>query len=117
MEFFVRELVGRHSVEGVQNVSGAEPRRGARSGGRDLFDDPRVVYVNRNEHMLIELEWKLDVSASDSHNASVRSFANMNRTVATVSQPARARTERRALEALRKARGFAITLMSWAAIA
>ena len=42
MKFFVGELVGRRSVEGMQNVSGAESRRGARSGGLDLFDDPRV---------------------------------------------------------------------------
>ena len=48
MKFFVGELVGRRSVEGMQNVSGAESRRGARKWrARPLL----MIHVSANGEM------------------------------------------------------------------
>ena len=62
--------------------------------------------------MLIELEWKLDAFGLGFPSRLGAVIREHEPTVATVSQPARARTERMTMEVLRKARGFAITLMS-----
>jgi hypothetical protein len=67
--------------------------------------------VNRDEHVLIALEWKLDAFGLGFPSRLGAVIREHEPTVATVS-PARARTERMTMEVLRKARGFAITLMS-----